>query len=50
MISLPDMLKLDGITGKTSTPVYVLSAGDKNVNARIQSRLISLNLTDQSGF
>ncbi|WP_397443581.1 phage late control D family protein [Photorhabdus antumapuensis] len=50
MISLPDMLKLDWVTGKTNTPVYVLSAGDKNVNARIQSRLISLNLTDNRGF
>ncbi|WP_099141696.1 phage late control D family protein [Xenorhabdus kozodoii] len=42
--------KLDWITGNTHTPVYVLSAGEENINARIQDRLISLSLTDNRGF
>ncbi|MEQ1975044.1 phage late control D family protein [Xenorhabdus sp. SGI240] len=47
MISLP---KLDWVTGNANSPVYVLSAGDSNINARIQDRLISLSLTDNRGF
>ncbi|MEQ1968397.1 phage late control D family protein [Xenorhabdus nematophila] len=42
--------KLDWVTGNAHTPVYVLSAGDENINARIQDRLISLSLTDNRGF
>ncbi|OKP03940.1 phage late control D family protein [Xenorhabdus eapokensis] len=47
MMSLPH---LGWVTGNTNTPVYVLSAGDSNINARIQDRLISLSLTDNRGF
>ncbi|BET96430.1 phage late control D family protein [Xenorhabdus taiwanensis] len=50
MISLPSQPKLDLITGNTNTPVYVISAGDKNINARIQDRLVSLSLADNRGF
>ncbi|MBC8945387.1 late control protein D [Xenorhabdus indica] len=42
--------KLDWVTGQTQTPVYVLSAGDESVNARIQHRLVALTLTDNRGF
>ncbi|WP_340610814.1 phage late control D family protein [Xenorhabdus bharatensis] len=42
--------KIDWITGDTHTPVYILSAGDDNINARIQKRLMSLTLTDNRGF
>ncbi|MDC9622748.1 phage late control D family protein [Xenorhabdus sp. XENO-7] len=44
------MPKIDCLTGSTNTPVYVLSADDKNINALIQNRLISLNLADNRGF
>ncbi len=50
MMSLPDIPKPDWVTGSANTPVYVLSAGNKNINARIQNRLISLSLTDNRGF
>ncbi|MDC9623207.1 phage late control D family protein [Xenorhabdus sp. XENO-7] len=44
------MPKIDWLTGSTNIPVYVLSADDKNINALIQNRLISLNLADNRGF
>ncbi|MBD2812502.1 phage late control D family protein [Xenorhabdus sp. Vera] len=44
------MPRIDWITGNTNTPVYVLSAGETNINARIQNRLMSLSLTDNRGF
>jgi phage protein D len=50
MMSLPDLPKLDWITGKTSEPAYVLKAGEENINARLQKRLMSLTLTDNRGF
>lgn len=42
---LPEM-----ITGKSSTPAFVLIAGDDDISAKIQGRLISLSLTDNRGF
>ncbi|WP_431768990.1 phage late control D family protein [Xenorhabdus nematophila] len=47
---LPHMPRIDWITGNTNTPVYVLSAGETNINGRIQNRLMSLSLTDNRGF
>ncbi|WP_155271336.1 phage late control D family protein [Xenorhabdus bovienii] len=44
------MPKIDWFTGSTHTPVYVLSADDKNINALIQNRLVSLSLADNRGF
>ncbi|MGJ0637391.1 phage late control D family protein [Xenorhabdus bovienii] len=44
------MPKIDWLTGSTHTPVYVLSADDKNINALIQNRLVSLSLADNRGF
>ncbi|PHM76914.1 phage late control D family protein [Xenorhabdus cabanillasii] len=41
---------LDWVSGQRQTPVYVLSAGDENINTRIQNRLIALTLTDNRGF
>ncbi|EMH6310052.1 phage late control D family protein, partial [Proteus mirabilis] len=42
---LPEM-----ITGKSSIPAFVLIAGDEDISAKIQGRLISLSLTDNRGF
>ncbi len=42
---LPEM-----ITGKSSTPAFVLIAGDEDISAKIQGRLISLVINRQSGL
>ncbi|MDE9537225.1 phage late control D family protein, partial [Xenorhabdus bovienii] len=47
---MPKIPKIDWLTGSTNTPVYVLSADDKNINALIQNRLVSLSLADNRGF